>query len=554
MRSRRRGPVGRDVGGTEPCNVTMRRVTDTSVDGALAELEEPALDTPLLPRVGKALHQPIFLAMATALVLFLTIILRQPYLVSTHMIAWGDDAVFAIEIDDAKHLRLVDGANSRIGTSHPGPALFYVAAAAEAVLFDGLHAVPEPLNAHRIGYGALASFLFGWAAWLLANRTRPIETIVALAALLCMLTVLPTVLSNSWLPYVYCMPFMLSVIAAGVVIAGDRRGVLPYTVASWLLIHGHVGFLLNVGGMTAFVAVIVLWNHRNEVRAFLRRNRRTAAHASLASAVFLFPMIVNLLVNWPSPWLDYYDYSKTAERDPRALRDVLAFVKYFLTWRGEVSVWLTPIVGALVIGLVAVVQRGDLRRFLTSILVACGAALALFTIYATVGVDHLDEKYTGFYVLMVPATVVAVGMTALCHVAGRHAKSVAVAAAGAIVISATTSNVFVNHDRGDPQVGTLTTALQTSPLREGRTVVLTFEHSTWPWAVGVMQQGSNTGLPVCFADPTWSWFVTERFICSADQLSTGWGLYMWPASEAYRFQDRVAQSPATIVVSQISPS
>ena len=125
--------------------------------------------------------------------------------------------MYAIEIDDAKHLRLLDGAASRIGTSHPGPAIFYIAAAFDTVLHDWLAAVPEPLNAQRIGYAVLSAALLGAVAALIARRATSAETIVAVAVLTSMMAVVPFVFASSWLPYVDCLPSLLLVAAAAAI-------------------------------------------------------------------------------------------------------------------------------------------------------------------------------------------------------------------------------------------------------------------------------------------------------------------------------------------------
>ncbi len=458
--------------------------------------------------------------------------LRQPYLFNMPMVAWGDDAVSAIEIDDAKHLRLLDGPNSRIGTSHPGPAIFYISGVFDAVLYDWLGLVPEPLNAQRIGYAALSTAFFGAVAAIFARRARLVEAAVAVGALTGMMTVLPTVFASSWTPHIYCFPFMLSIASAGAMLSGDRRAILPYTISSWLLVHGHVAFIGNVGGMTMLVLAVFLWRHRHEIPQFLRRNLRFLLPSSLVSLAFMFPMVVNLFVNWPSPWLDYYGFMKTAQRDPRGLGDILSFVTYYLTWKSQIPAWIAVVVAACSLVAVMGLPRADLRRFLSWVLSACGVGFALFTAYAVLGVDRLTEKYVGYYAFALPALVVAAGAVAFCR---RFTRLAPAALAMSIVLFlsvAVSADAFIAVDRGHPEVAAITEALRSNTERQGRSIVLTFEHSSWPFAVAVMQHGSHSGLPVCFADPFWTWFVTKRFICKSDQVAAGWRLHMSPTSAA----------------------
>ena len=467
--------------------------------------------------------------MAAAFI-FLVLMLRQPYLFTMPMVAWGDDAVFAIEIDDAKRLRLFDGANSRIGTSHPGPAIFYIAAAFDTVMHDWLRAVPEPLNAQRIGYAALSAAALGAIAALLARRASSAETIVGVAVLTAMMTVVPFVFASSWLPYVYCLPYLLHVAAAGAMLSGDRRAILPYTLASWLLVHGHVAFIESVGGMTAFIAAVLLWRHRREIPAFVRRNTRSLLPSVVATAVFILPLVVNLFVHWPSPWLDYYEYAQTAQRDPRSVGDVLSFVAYYLTWRGELPAWMAAVIAASSVAAVLIVPRSETRRLLTGLLGASAAGLALFAVYATIGVDRLSEKYLGLYAFAMPALIVATGAMAFCRRFVRVAPFVVAAALVLLLTVCVSAEAFITYDRGSPEVPVIATTLQANVERKGRPVALTFDHGAWPFAVAVMQYGAHNGLPACVEDPSWTWFVTERFICRPDQIAASWRVFLTPVT------------------------
>jgi hypothetical protein len=465
---------------------------------------------------------------ATAAIVFLVLMLRQPYLFTTPMVAWGHDAVLGIEIVDAKHVRLFDGANSRIGTSHPGPALFYAAAPFEAVLYDWLGISPEPLNAHRIAYAALSTAFFGVVIMLFARRARLVETVVAVCMLTGMMAVLPYVFASSWTPHIYCIPFMLSIASAGALLSGDRRALLPYTISSWFLVHGHVAFIGNVGGMTAFILAVFLWRHRHEIPDFVRRNLRLLLPSAWASLVFLLPLVVNLFVNWPQPWRGYYDFMKTAPSDPRGLGDVWSFVAYFLTWKSQIPGWIAVALAACSLGIVASLPRGDLRRFLFWILVACGAGLALFTAYAALGVDRLNEKYIGYYAFGLPALIVAAAAVAFCRRFPRLAPVALTASIALFLGVAVSADAFITVDRGHPEVAEIAESLRSNPERGGRLVALTFEHSSWPFAVAMMQHGSHHGLPVCVADASWTSFVTKRFICRPDQVDAGWRLHMSP--------------------------
>jgi hypothetical protein len=471
-------------------------------------------------------RRALLIGLVAAGVLFAVLMVRQPYLFQDRLVAWGDDAVAAIEIDDAKHLTLVDGNNSRIGTSHPGPAYYYVEAAAEVVMYDVTSISPEPLNAHRTGAAALNAIFFGTLVALFATRARTWEVVLVGVAVVGMLTVLPSVFAGSWLPYLYCLPFLLAMAAAGAILAGERRAVVPYVVASWFLIHGHVGFLLNVGGMSAFVAGVLAWRHRHEPAAFLRRHRSAIRSGALASVPFLIPLIANLFINWPHPWKDYVDYARETENRPRSISDVADFVGHYLTWRHEVPAGLAIGLAAVCVAAVLTLRADALRRLLTWQLVTAGVALALFTVYAVRGVDDLSQTYTGNYAFTIPALVVVVGVVALARRFERAMPAFLAVALVVAVGTARSADAFTSPDRGSLEVATIADTLEADPARADRTIALEFEAASWPWAVAVMQYGTGIGLHVCAVDAFWEWFVTDRFICGPADRAEGWHLRM----------------------------
>jgi hypothetical protein len=491
-------------------------------------------------------RRPLVTGVVAGLALFAVLLVRQPYLFQDRLVAWGDDAVAAIEIDDAKHLRLVDGNNSRIGTSHPGPAFYYVEAAAEVALFDVTGVAPEPLNAHRTGAAALNAAFFGTVVALFARRARTVEAVLGGVAVVGMMTVLPSVFAGSWLPYLYCMPFLLATASAGAILAGERRAVVPYVVASWFLIHGHVGFLLNVGGMSAFVAAVLAWRHRHEPAAFLRRHVPAIRAGALASIPFLVPLVANLFLNWPKPWGDYLEYARETENQPRSVSDVADFVGSYLTWRHDVPAWLAVLIAAACIGAVATLAAGALRTVLSWQLASAGAALVLFTAYAVRGVDDLSQTYTGNYAFTIPALLVAVGVVAVAH---RWRRAVPALVAAALVVgvgAGANAEAFTSPDRGSLEVATIADSLAEQPARQERTIALRFEAASWPWAVAVMQYGTQIGLHVCAVDATWEWFVTDRFICGPQDLADGWRLDM-TLTTATVPPDLVLQTPSVAV-------
>ena len=85
----------------------------------------------------------------------------------------GDLAANALQIDRAKEFRELYGNYSRFGFHHPGPAFFYVYAAAEIVFHDVLRLSPAPHNAHLLGAAILHSAFLSLAITVLARFAAP---------------------------------------------------------------------------------------------------------------------------------------------------------------------------------------------------------------------------------------------------------------------------------------------------------------------------------------------------------------------------------------------
>jgi hypothetical protein len=83
----------------------------------------------------------------------------QFYFRETH-IEDGDFAANALQIRKAKTFGEIYGNYSRWRFHHPGPGFFYCYAAGEALLYDGLKAVPSPHNAHLFTGVLLQSLFF----------------------------------------------------------------------------------------------------------------------------------------------------------------------------------------------------------------------------------------------------------------------------------------------------------------------------------------------------------------------------------------------------------
>ena len=311
----------------------------------------------------------------------------------------------------AEHFSQLTGNYSRVGFHHPGAALIYMLTAGEVVFHNLLHLAPSSYNAQILGvtvYSVTLLVLTGGALGRLA-RSRWVGT-VAVAVGFLFMSAFPW-LSQVWFPYLYAPAFLAFTVAAALVAAGRTRDLPLAVLAGGILVHGHVSFVLFVG-VFAVVAVIGWWlAHRRHVRDEARR-ARVALLVSLGLLVlFLLPLVLQTVRNFPGPWPAYLDFGATGERDPRSIGDALGFVMRYWTetpW----PVWLY-VVAAVVLVVAALLVRDRRARLAYAwLLGAVVLQTALAVVYAYKGVDLLDQRYIEEFYKTVPLVVVLGALTA----------------------------------------------------------------------------------------------------------------------------------------------
>lgn len=216
----------------------------------------------------------------------------------TPMLEQGDIAVNALQVLEAKHVSEIYGNYSRFEFNHPGPAFFYVYAAAEWLLFDWLHLVPSPTNAHLIGSMALQSLFFALAIGVLCSHLRwPGLAPLAVLAAAIYFGGLREPWVSIWPPHVLLMPFLCFLIA-GVSVASGRVDDWPLVVLSGgFLFHGHVAqplFLGLLGGLALILSLRKLRPAAGQWSDVARAHRRRLILCAALAFVFLLPLGIDV--------------------------------------------------------------------------------------------------------------------------------------------------------------------------------------------------------------------------------------------------------------------
>jgi hypothetical protein len=220
---------------------------------------------------------------------------------NTPQLEYGDIAVNAMQIENAKYFKELYGNYSRFEFNHPGPAFFYVYAAGEWILSDGLGLVPSPGNAHLVAALFLQSLFFAGALALFsvhlpATRWLPF----ALLAAALFFGFVGDAFVSIWPPHVLLMPFLCFLVACTSVAAG-RHDHLPWVVVSGgFLFHGHVAQPLFVGGLGGLALATVWWRERQPGTwrlgaTFIGTHRRVRWISAALAAMFLLPLLIDLL-------------------------------------------------------------------------------------------------------------------------------------------------------------------------------------------------------------------------------------------------------------------
>ena len=250
--------------------------------------------------------------------LFVLLCVRNRFLFTTRLYEQGDAGANSILIEQAKHFTLLIGNYSREGFNHPGPAYMYVQAFGEYLFSDALHVVPTAWNAHMLSVFALDSAFVALAVGVVYGWTRSLRgAAICFAVFIAFAVAYPPIVNSDWMPYMYVPTYVVFVIAAGSVVAGRSQDAWIFALTGWFLIHGQACFLFFVPVLALAAGVAVLWPHRRTLRAsvgsFFRQQRRVWVPVAVISAVFAFPIVLNLVLHWPGDFGKYISYGNSAQ-------------------------------------------------------------------------------------------------------------------------------------------------------------------------------------------------------------------------------------------------
>ena len=489
--------------------------------------------------------------------LFILLCARNWFLFTTRLYEQGDSGADSILIEQAKHFTLLIGSYSREGFNHPGPAYMYVQALGEYLFLNALHVVPTAWNAHVLSVFALDSAFVALAVGIVYGWTRSLAGAAACFAVFTAFAVAyPPIVNSDWMPYMYVPTYVVFLLAAGSVAAGRLSDLWILALSGWFLIHGHACFLLFVPVMTLAVLATLAARHRRglrrSIRSFFASHRKAWIPAAVISAVFAFPIVLNLILHWPGDFGKYISYGNSGLAGHHTVAQVADYALWF--WWPHANAWLAPALLLVVaLGVITRLTSGPLRGFLLTLLGLNVVSTLAFVLYTAVGIDDVTSHYIGYFYWSAPlimVLIIVVGAVEALRlrsgesgapaprrgwVVRRPAMTVAVlAAATAFVALAVIPGTRTSTGDIDESLpGAVATLAARAP---GRTITLQINHGVWPQAVGFLVQAERSGVTACLDYPWYTFIVTKQFICTPSQMARGvaYGFYPLPVPRGTR--------------------
>jgi hypothetical protein len=453
----------------------------------------------------------------------------------------GDAALNSLSVIHAEHVDQLVGNYSRTGFHHPGPALFYVLAAGQALFHGLLHVAPAPANGQELAVVLFGTALIALAVRILYRMTGSLAGAVLALGAFSIFALNHGVYGELWFPNLYIAPFLVLMVSGATVAIGNTSELPWLALSSCLLIQGHISFVMFVLVTDALVGLCHyggLFRHKANSIATTRtepvpiRGGRVYVSVSVVIvAVFALPMIADVILHYPGQWPKYVHYVLHGQHDPRTARNVLDFFAYYWTHGQPVVVSIVAVCCA--VALIATEREPDRRATFGSLYAVVALQSLLTLIYISRGVDQLIplNHYVGYFYEAAPVLLTVAAATHLVTRARtmlaadhklRRVPTLVGAAAGIALLLYTAFSSNWQIDTGSKQADAdypqIVAALETDPARQGRTVELDFPHDSWPEAAGIAIEASRKNVPYCVVNTEqWANLFGADKVCPGPQ-------------------------------------
>lgn len=464
------------------------------------------------------------LALVFCLFCVLVIFLIWPS-VNNNNIEEGDFAANSLLVQDAKHFTLLKGNYSRMGFNHPGPAILYCLAFGEIIFYDCLHVVKSPFSGQLI---AVAMYIAFWLVLMLRIIKRYNSSFTAslffVALFMTLTRTVPFVAAQNfytyiWFPLLYFFPFSTFITATSRLAIGKLDSLGTMAISAGFLIHGHASFMAIV---PIIVLVVLAFNflsnlifEEKHLITFKRllENKEKILLAFCIIFIFLLPIIILTIKEYPGPLAQYYHFSKL--HTANALKGAWRFVAFY--WGENVGMLWGSFSLAIVLFTIRWWKSVELLWGVVSVIIASTAALLY---YAIKGVDMLNEVYIGFFYFSTPTLFITVIVYILITSISFIKKP------GLYLLSAISLFIFAKHSfdtapapkYNAPQVKALYDSLNNIKLKEERIVITPNDFGDWEIFVSLANYAKrNKNSLFCISKTRWHLLYTDTLKCTTDE-------------------------------------
>ena len=311
----------------------------------------------------------------------------------------GDFAANSLLIQDAKSFKLLVGHYSYLGFNHPGPAILYVLALGELIFFDWFHLVPSAFSGQLIAVSLYNAF---WIVLLARLFYKIFGSIHISALLLSVFLGISAIInckfySGAWPPQLFFFPFTVFLLSIMLFQESRIDSLNSLALSMGFLVNGYASFVVFLGIMffLGFVYNYWLYPGDNKILSkgyFIKYKKNLL----VASGIFLFlliPIFIKTAIDFPGPLADYLRYGKEHARHHS--HEAVSFVAFY--WGG-----IFPLLWGMFVCFICGLfyKKHSVKNDYSSIRslwVTLISTTLIFLIYAKYGIDHLENKYPGWF-------------------------------------------------------------------------------------------------------------------------------------------------------------
>jgi hypothetical protein len=444
----------------------------------------------------------------------------------------GDFAANGLLIAKAKSLSLLTGNYSRVGFYHPGPAILYVLAAGELIFNDWLHLVPSPFSGQLVAVSCYSAFWLVTMFVLARRLTRTTSSAVLIMGTFALTSAFfdMAIFNGAWMPHLYCLPFATMLLAGARLAEGRADSLVALAVSCGFLINGHVSFMSTLG--IIFLVVVAASKLRARPgdsfilsKSFLGTHRRAVLQFVGLILLFLLPLLILTVVQFPGPLRDYAKFG--GHNKPNSLYEAFIFTRVY--WGGTAMAACT---GAGLCAMLWTYARHTVDAFgraVQAMLVMVLAATLALLFYAKFGVDMLDQNYIGLFYFAVPALVVGFAVAATARAFLAPNNSFIATGFGLLLMAGTAwlvhEPVGYRNQYNQDGVVDLYRSIKALPQPKGR-MVFDLDWSedqgyVWVNMLGLQMYAKRQHDDFFCFSRNWSFSNTAAAGCTADEVAHG---------------------------------